>query len=202
MTSPVSSSLRNQAYSLAGVAQFTLYAHEMATEGQDQPVRFERATHAIFCTDPDDVIDVYGDTGQVADGLRYMRMQLSGEQPDAKAAAVARYIGQVLKLAGKLMRDEQALGRLRGAIDRARLADPNDVADILNDAYRETVSPMRPQIMLQGHPSYLNNEHLQRRMRTQLLAAVRCGVMWRQCGGGFTSLIFRRKALLASLSTT
>lgn len=199
MTQPTDSTHRDQAIALAGVAQFTLYAHEMATEGRDQPQRFERATTAIFCTDPDDALDVFGDASQLADGIRYLRIHLAGQRPDAKAAAVARYIGQILKLSGKVLRDEQTLGRIRGAIDRARLADPENVADILDSAYRETISPMRPQIMLQGHPSYLDNPHMQKRIRTQLLAAVRCGVMWRQCGGGFVSLFLRRKALMAGI---
>ncbi|MGN8157337.1 lysogenization protein HflD [Salinisphaera sp. RV14] len=191
--------LENQVLALAGVAQFTLYAHEMATEGRDLPARFERATQAIFCTDPDSAIDVYGDRAGVADGIRYLRVQLSGQRPDAKGAAVARYIGQILKLSGKVLDDEQALGRIRGAIDRARLAELDAVADILDAAYRETISPLKPQIMLHGEPMYLKNEYIQRRIRTQLLAAIRCGVMWRQCGGGFISLFFRRKALLAAL---
>lgn len=189
----------NQALALAGVAQFTLYAHELATDGRDTPVRFERATQAIFCTDPDSAIDVYGDKSGVADGIRYLRVHLAGQRPDAKGAAIARYIGQILKLSGKALGDEQALGRIRGAIDRARLAESDDVADIFNAAYRETISPMKPQIMLRGEPSHLKNEFIQRRIRTQLLAALRCGVMWRQCGGGFISLFFRRKALLAAL---
>ncbi|KEZ78952.1 DUF489 family protein [Salinisphaera hydrothermalis] len=193
------STLENQALALAGVAQFTLYAHELATDGRDLPVRFERATQAIFCTDPDSAVDVYGDRSGVADGIRYLRVHLSGQRPDAQGAAVARYIGQILKLSGKVLGDEQALGRIRGAIDRARLAEPGDVADIFDAAYRETISPIRPQIMLHGEPTYLKNEFIQRRIRTQLLAAVRCGVMWRQCGGGFVSLFFRRKALLSAL---
>lgn len=191
--------LENQALALAGVAQFTLYAHELAADGRDLPVRFERATKAILCTDPESAVDVYGDYSGVADGIRYLRVHLSGQRPDAKGAAVARYIGQILKLSGKVLDDEQALGRIRGAIDRARLAGPDDVAEILDAAYRETISPMKPQIMLHGEPTYLKNEFIQRRIRTQLLAAVRCGVMWRQCGGGFLSLFFRRKALLAAL---
>ncbi|HET7314073.1 DUF489 family protein [Salinisphaera sp.] len=189
----------NQALALAGVAQFTLYAHELATDGRDLPARFNSAAQAIFCTDPDHAIDVYGSRSGVADGTRYLRVQLSGRRPDAKGAAVARYIGQILKLSGKVLGDEQALGRIRGAIDRARLAEAEDVADIFDAAYRETISSMRPQIMLRGEPTYLKNEFIQRRIRTQLLAAVRCGVMWRQCGGGFVSLFFRRKALLAAL---
>lgn len=194
-----SHTIREQVLALAGVAQFTLYAHELATDGRNQAPRLDLAKRAIFCTDPDRVMDVYGNPGGISDGKRYLRVQLSGRRPEEQAAVVARYIGQVLKISGRMMRDDQALGRIRGAIDRARLAEDTDVPDILDAAYRDTVSQIKPRIMLQGNPTYLKNEFLQARIRTQLLAAVRCGIMWRQCGGNFLSLFFRRKALLEAL---
>lgn len=193
------SAIENQVLALAGVAQFTLYAHELATDGRDLALRQERAVRAVLCTDPEAAADVYGGRTGVTDGIRYLRVHLSGRRPDAKSAVIARYIGQLLKLSGKLLGDEQALGRIRGAIDRAKQAEIGDAAEIFNDAYRETISPMKPQVMLQGEPVYLKNEYIQHRIRTQLLAGIRCGVMWRQCGGGFTSLFFRRKALLAAI---
>ncbi|MES1925333.1 DUF489 family protein [Salinisphaera sp. T31B1] len=191
--------LRDQALALAGVAQFALYAHELGADGRDEPARINAARHAIFCTDPDRVIDVYGDLSQVGDGIAFLKTQLAGEKPDRKSAVVARYIGQLLRLSGNLLKDDAALSRIRGAIDRARLADPAEVPDILDGAYRNSISPIRPQIMLHGHPTYLGNEAIQARARTQLLAAVRCAILWRQCGGGFITLFFRRKALLKSL---
>lgn len=192
-------STRDQVLALAGVSQFTQYARELATDGRDTSARFDLAKRAIFCTDPDQAMDVFGQISDLNDGVRYMRTQLSGPKPDAQAAHTARYIGQILKISGRLMRDDQALGRIRGAIDRARLAEPGDVACIIDAAYRDTVSQIKPRIMLHGEPTYLKNEFLQARIRTQLMAAVRCGILWRQCGGNFLSLFFRRKALLAAL---
>lgn len=190
---------RDQVLALAGVAQFTLYAQELATNGHDLDTRQDMATRAIFCTDPEQVVDVYGEEADLAEGKRYLRTQLSGRRPDPQAAATARYIGQILKISGRLMRDEQALGRIRGAIDRARLAEPSEVADIIDAAYRDTVSQIKPRVMLHGERRYLENAFLQARIRTQLMAAVRCGILWRQCGGHFLSLFFRRKALLAAI---
>lgn len=191
--------LRDQALALAGVAQFALYAHELAADGRDLPQRMEIAQHAIFCTDPDSVVEVYGDLSSVGDGIAYLKNQLAGRKPDQQAAFVARYIGQILRLSGALLKDGAALNRIRGAIDRARLAEAADVPAILDDAYRDSISPVKPRIMLHGHPSYLQNEAIQARARTQLMAAVRCGIMWRQCGGGFITLFFRRRALLNAL---
>lgn len=191
--------LHNQVLALAGVAQYTLYAHEMATQGRILQSRLDLAIQTIFCTDPDTALDVYGGRSGVTDGLRYLRTHLSGQRPDTAGALIARYIGQIIKLSGKLLADEQAQGQIQGAIDRAKQTEPDRIPEIFNGAYRETISPMKPQIMLQGEPTYLKNEYIQHRIRTQLLAAIRCGVMWKQCGGGFMSLFFRRKALLAAL---
>lgn len=192
-------SIQNQAFSLAGAAQFAQYAHVLATRGQMQPAHLKLALQAINCTDPDTALDVLGGRTGAADGIRYVRTHLAGHKPDTDNARIARYIGQILKLAGKLRADEQALGRISGAIERARAVEDEEAARIFNAAYQDTLSHMKPQIMLQGEPRHLQNEYIQQRVRTHLLAAVRCGVMWRQCGGGFLSLFLRRKTLLAAL---
>lgn len=201
MTQPASTTLRDQALALAGVAQFALYAHELAADGRDDPARLDTAKRAIFCTDPDTVMDVFGDLSTIGDGIAFLRGQLAGRKPDQTAALIARYMGQILRLSGGLMKDQPALTRIRGAIDRARLADPADVPSILDDAYKSSISPVKPRVMLHGHPSYLRNEAIQARARTQLMAAVRCAILWRQCGGGLVGLFLRRKALLRALDS-
>lgn len=199
----MSARLHNQVLSLAGVAQFALHAHELATAGRNDAQRMQVARHAIFCTDPVSVTDVYGSVAAIDDGITFLQQQFSGRGAGAKKAdnpLVAQYMGQLLRLAGHLRQNSAAQDQLRGAIDRARLAEDDAVESILNESYQTVISPLKPKIMLRGHPSYLENPLLQARARTLLLAAVRCGFMWRQCGGGFVSLLLRRKALLAALA--
>lgn len=196
----MSARLQDQALALAGVAQFARHAHELASHGRDRPERMDVARHAIFCTDPDTTIDVYGSLAAVDDGISFLKAQLGGRNTDAEAALVARYMGQLLRLGGRLQQNEEAGNRLRGIIDRARLADSDNVEGIFDEGYRNVISPLKPRIMLRGHPSYLENPILQARARTLLLAAVRCAYMWRQCGGGFATLFLRRKALLQALN--
>jgi len=195
----MSARMQDRVLSLAGVAQFTLYAHELGSDGRDLRERMDVALHAIFCTEPESVIDVYGNLSDVGDGIAYLKAQVTGQHKDATAAQVARYMGQLLRLAGRLRRSETARNQLRGVIDRARLAADTDVESILAEGYQTCISPMKPRIMLRGHPSYLENPAIQKRVRTLLLAAIRCGYMWHQCGGSFASLFFRRKAMLSAL---
>lgn len=190
---------RDRALALAGVAQFTLYAHELAAEGVDRRERLERALHAIFSTDPEDAASVFGGADGVADGIRFLDGQLRGaDSPDA--APVARYLGQALRLSGRLLKDPNALTALRGAVNRARLVDPEEATGILDAAYRENISGLRPRIIVRGHPVYLNNDEFGRRIRTYLLAAIRSAVLWRQCGGRMWLLLFQRRRLLEAVS--
>lgn len=195
----MSSRLQDQSLALAGVAQFALYAHELATDGKDKSTRMEVAHRAIFSTNPDTVLDVYGDVHSVHDGIVFLKSQLQGRDSDPQAALVARYMGQLLRLAGRLHHNKDAQNQLRGVIERARLADAANIESILEEGYRSIISPLKPQIMLRGHPSYLENPVFQARVRTLLMAAVRCGYMWRQCGGSFITLLIRRKTLLNAL---
>lgn len=191
--------VHDQALALAGVAQFVLYAHELAADGEDARERIDRALHAVFCTDPEDAADVFGGVDGTADGIRLLEGQLRGAGTP-QTALVARYIGQILRLAGRVQRDRGAFTGLRGAIDRARLAEPDERTAILDAAYRENVSGLRPRIMVQGHPTYLRNAQITRRIRTHLLAAIRCGVLWRQCGGRLWRLVLQRRQLLEALA--
>lgn len=192
------SASRDQTLALAGAAQYALYAHELAAEGVDRRERLERALHAVFCTDPENAAAVFDGPGGVADGIRFLDGQLRGTDASG-ATPVPRYLGQILRLSRRLLKDRNALTALRGAIDRARLADPDTVTDILDAAYRENISGLRPRIMVRGRPDYLDNAEFARRIRTYLLAAVRSGVLWRQCGGRMWLLLFQRRRLLTAI---
>lgn len=190
---------RDRALALAGVAQFTLYAHELGNDGRDLPQRLAAAHQAVLCTDPDSVIDVYGNLSGVGDGIAYLKAQLHGPNGSAPSAHVARYMGQILRLARRLRHNEAALNQLKGVIERARLAEDHNVETILAEGYQSHISPLKPRIMIKGHRRYLEDAVVQTRIRVQLMAAVRCGIMWRQLGGSIPALFFRRKALLAAL---
>jgi len=191
---------RDQALALAGVAQFALWAHELAADGTDRRERLDLAIRAIYNTDPSDASEVFGGSEGVRDGIDFLKRQLrSGTRSTPSDALVARYIGQILRLATRLRRSDTAMSGIRGGIDKARLADPEQAPDVLDETYREHVSHFRPRLMIRGHGSYLQNPVFAKRIRTLLLAAIRAAVLWRQCGGGFIRLLLFRKRLVQAL---
>jgi hypothetical protein len=58
-----------------------------------------------------------------------------------------------------------------------------DVLASLGGLYADTVSHLRPRVMVQGNPHYLGQAAIVSEIRAVLLAALRSAVLWRQLGG-------------------
>ena len=66
----------------------------------------------------------------------------------------------------------------------------------LADVYTETISTLQPRIMVKGEESVLRNSDSKSMIRALLLAGMRATVLWKQCGGSRTRLIFQRRKIL------
>ena len=67
----------------------------------------------------------------------------------------------------------------------------------LADLYQQTISNLKPKIMVKGDAGLLQRPENANLIRALLLAGIRSAVMWRQCGGSRWNFIFRRKKILA-----
>ena len=190
---------RTQTLALAGVAQFALYAHELATQGVLPSIRMQRALQAIFCTDPEAPEDVFNGIAGVIDGRRFLRTQLEGNTGEKQMAQVSRYIGQILRLSASLYRDHERLGEIADGIARARRLDAPQAPAALAQTYQQTISSLSPRVMIRGQQNHLDNPNNAERIRTLLLAAVRCAILWRQSGGSFWRLLLQRKKISEAL---
>ena len=65
----------------------------------------------------------------------------------------------------------------------------------LGSLYAETVSHLRPKVMVQGNPHYLGQADIVAEIRAILLAALRSAVLWRQMGGSAWDIFLRRRAM-------
>jgi high frequency lysogenization protein len=62
----------------------------------------------------------------------------------------------------------------------------------------QTVSNLRPRVLVQGNALYLTQPRVVGRIRTLLLAALRAAVLWRQSGGTRIGLLLKRRRLIAA----
>jgi high frequency lysogenization protein len=65
----------------------------------------------------------------------------------------------------------------------------------LAETYTQTISTLRPRIMVSGDPVRLADAAVADQVRALLLGAMRSAVLWRQCGGTRLGLLFGRRRM-------
>jgi high frequency lysogenization protein len=196
---------RDRCIALAGVFQAAELARQVATKGMGDTAAMEASLGSLLKIDADSVSDVYGGVDKVLPGLRTVqRLLTSRKQADGE---VTRYVIALLHLERKLSRSPKMLQTIQDGICLAQervehfhLMHPNIVSQ-LADIYSNTISTLKPRIMVHGEPLHLQNPDNVNRIRALLLAGIRSAMLWRQCGGRRLQVLFGRKRLLSEINS-
>lgn len=184
---------------LAGLAQALQQVRRIAETGQSEASVVQASLDSVFRMDADSTLAVYGRAGDLATGLRVLRSYLTKE---ARDDALPRLALAVLQLERRFVREGDTVDAVsRGLQDIAAKAGQlgsthPDVLSALGGLYADTISHLRPRVMVQGNPHYLGQPGVVAEIRAILLAAVRSAVLWRQLGGSFWDLVFSRRQML------
>jgi len=76
-----------------------------------------------------------------------------------------------------------------------------DVLAALGALYADTISHLRPRVLVQGNPHYLGQTGVVAEIRAMLLAALRSAVLWRQLDGSLWDFLLRRRELVQAIGT-
>lgn len=190
---------KDRCVALAGVFQAASMAAQMAETGTAESEHMEASIRSLFKINADSVEDVYGGLRGVELGLRLIQRQLGEKQTDN--VMVNQYVIALLHLEGKLRKNPAMLEQIKEGIqladrrmDHYPLLHANIIAQ-LADIYSNSISTLKPRIMVQGDPLHLQNPDNVNRIRALLLSGIRSAMLWRQCGGGRFQVIFNRKKL-------
>lgn len=185
---------------LAGVFQAGELAVQVARRGMADTGAMEASIYSLFQVDADSVKSVYDGIGGVSTGLKVLVDQLGGGRN--RNMEITRYVISMLHLERKLSNNPRMLELLgRGISDNSeRLAHfsmlhPNILSG-LAEIYTQTISTLKPRIMVQGEPLHLQNPENVSRIRALLLAGIRSAMLWRQCGGRRLQILLGRGKLL------
>jgi len=191
---------RHLAIALAGLFQAVSLVQQTATGRYRDSAAVDACLTGLFNTDPSSVETVFGDLAGLQSGMESALDQIDNRR-GRRDLALARYAVTVLYLERKLARQPGMLERIRSVIDglREQGVDQPETLASLADVYKQTVSTLRPQVLVNGNPAVLAEPANQNLIRTLLLAAIRAAVLWRQCGGRRLTLMLRRKALQKAL---
>ncbi|MFC7300179.1 high frequency lysogenization protein HflD [Cognatiluteimonas weifangensis] len=197
------SALEHRMLALAGLVQALAQVRRIADTGQADAGILATALDSVFRIDAESPAAVYGGQAALRPGLLLLRSYFRNE---ARDPLLPRLALAVLQLERRFSRDPMARrvhdGLLALAPDARRLDSTHpEVLAALGSLYADTVSQLRPRVMVQGNPHYLGQPGVVAEIRAVLLAALRSAVLWRQLGGSLWDFLLRRRAMLAAIDT-
>jgi high frequency lysogenization protein len=194
--------ITDRTISLAAIFQATKLVSQIANTGNADEEDMATCLQSIFKADVDSAKDAYGNTTKLRTGLRTLIDQLGGQGTEAKDLFITKYVAGIMVLEKRLKNDPDMLNRIADGIQHANtqiehfsLSHENVIAGLAN-TYSQTISQLKPRIMVQGEHVYISNPNHANRIRALLLAAIRGAVLWRQCGGTRWQLLFQRRAIV------
>jgi high frequency lysogenization protein len=190
--------LSDRVLALAGLMQALAQVRRIADTGQAHADVLTTALDSVFRIEADDTAEVYGGVDSLRAGLMLLRDYFGGAMPDDQLPRLAL---AVLQLERRFVRDDEMVDRVLSGI-RAQSAAAQrlgsshpDVLNALGSLYADTLSHLRPRVLVQGNPHYLGQAAVVAEVRAVLLSAVRSAVLWRQMGGTFWDFLLRKRAM-------
>jgi len=195
-------SMSTRVLALAGLVQALAQVRRVADTGQANAAILATAMDSVFRIDAPSPDAVYGHVEALRPGLTLLRDYFGSSQRDEQ---LPRLVLAVMQLERRFVRDHDMGRRVQSGI-RAQAGNAErmgsthpDVMGALGSLYAETLSHLRPRVLVQGNPHYLGQATVVSEVRAILLAAVRSAVLWRQCGGSLWDFLLRRRDLLAAV---
>lgn len=202
MTATRFNPLSERILALAGLAQALAQVRRIADTGQANAAVLETSVGSIFRIDAASPAAVYGGPDAVRPGLVLLQDYFAGRTRDEQLPRLAL---AVIQLERRFVRDYSMAERVQsgiraqsGAASRLGTSHP-EVLTALGTLYAETLSHLRPRVLVQGNPHYLGQANVVAEVRAVLLAAVRSAVLWRQLGGSLWDFLLRRRAMVMAI---
>lgn len=188
-----------QVMALAGVFQSAALVRATATTGSQDASALEASIASILRIDVDTAGDALGGVAGVRLGLEALIQQLDRNPGELAVSQIAVAVLRVeRKLAGRpgmLQTLREGIEAIQRQVDHLGLIHASVLAR-LSELYASTLSNLRPRVVVQGNPLYLQQTAQIERIRSTLLAGVRAAVLWRQLGGSQWHLLLKRKQMV------
>ncbi len=189
---------RDQTIALAGVVQAAALAQQLARRGTADDQALQASIRSVLALDAADTVSVFGEVEGVTAGLLFIRNKLHNRF-EAADVEIGRYSLALIQLQGNLTRNRVMVNTIQSRItelqsqceDMERIGPA--VFSVLADLYKDTISQLKPRIIVQGEQGYLANPQVADQVRAVLLAGVRAALLWHQLGGGRFHLLLQRR---------
>ena len=198
----MSDTIDDRVLALAGLLQALAQVRRAADTGQSEAAQVQSALDSVFRIDATSTEAVYDGAVNLRGGLRLLRDYLANGHQDE---ALGKLAMAVLQLERRFVGSDDIATQVHTGVkglsapaERLGSAHPDVVAG-LGSLYADTVSTLRPRVMVQGNPHYLGQSGVVAEIRALLLAALRSAVLWRQMGGSLWDFVFKRREMAAAI---
>jgi high frequency lysogenization protein len=194
--------MQQRVLALAGLMQALKQVRRIADTGQAEAAVLQTALDSVFHIDAISPESVYGGSAALRPGLILLREYFGNQNKDE---ALPKLALAVLQIERRFVRDGAMAQRVHDGImaaapDAQRLGSTHpEVLGALGKLYADTVSHLRPRVMVQGNPHYLGQADIVSEIRAVLLAGLRSAVLWRQMRGNLFDFVLQRRAMLAAI---
>jgi high frequency lysogenization protein len=196
--------MHERVLALAGLVQGLKQVRRIAETGQADASVLATALDSVFRIDAEAPAAIYGTVADLRPGLLLLRDYFGNQNKDE---ALPRLALAVLQIERRFVRDGAMVQQVQDGIaataplaERLGSSHP-DVLAALGKLYADTVSNLRPKVMVQGNPHYLGQADIVSEIRALLLAALRSAVLWRQMGGSLFDFLLGRRQMLAAIES-
>lgn len=194
--------VRSRVLALAGLLQALKLVRQIAETGHADGEGERNALDSVFRIDASSTEAVYGNARALRGGLLLLRDYFTDRSGDQALPKLGMAVLQIeRRFVGEDAVAQQVLEGIRsleGIAERQGSIHP-DVISKLGQLYADTISHLRPKVIVQGNPHYLQQADVVAEIRALLLAALRSAVLWRQMGGTLWDFYFRKRAMMAAI---
>ena len=204
------SEIRQRTTAIAALTQSVYLVDRIARKGVVDSEDFRVLMESLFLDAhaAASVAELYRGTAALKTGARVAIQMLDGRQHVEQMKALMVYSAGLITLEKRLRKNDQVRHQLAEGMQRIAQqqhyfgdALHSNVIAAVADLYGETISNMKPRIIVRGKSEFLGQSANTQRVRALLMAGLRAAHLWHQHGGNHFNLLFRRRALLRELDT-
>ncbi|MDQ6950750.1 MAG: DUF489 family protein [Mariprofundales bacterium] len=193
---------QQRALALAALVQPVWLVHTIARRGQCDAACFAQAVQMLFA-DGHDALSLYGnEISHLHRGLSVLEQLLGGAMVGSDAKPMLIYAANLIGLEKQLRHHPDMIKYLADGIERTRKQAGyfdntlhDNVIASLAGIYGETISHLKPKVVVRGKPEFLRQTANTNRIRVLLLAALRGAHYWHRAGGSHWRLLLGRRGL-------
>ncbi len=195
-------SLHDETIALAAIIQFLKLVEKVAISGSIETDLLEIPVKSILSTNAETTESIFEGFNNLYDGLHLLATDIL---KDPSQKELIRYFLTIIHIEKKLSANPELLNMLATGIEHTKTQvkyfsshTHENIISNLGELYSTTISTISPRVLIQGDQDILDNPRTVSIIRTLLLSAVRCAILWRQSGGKKYKIVFTRKKYVST----